>query len=431
MSEFETAAAVGARATPSLAKDLQSRVKSLAADLRTSSDDPASEWGRELQAEYRTASERGRTGFSWSEWRDGEVDLAAVAWVLATVFIRFCEDNDLIDGPWITGEGRRHGQAADNETEFYRAEPSRNARDWLRAGFEALAALPAGKALLDQHNLVWRAPIGADAAQQLLSFWRTQNADGTLAYDFTDASLDTRFLGDLYQDLSDFAKKKYALLQTPVFVEEFILDRTLTPAIAQCGIEGLRLIDPTCGSGHFLLGAFDRLLDQWHAKAPGLEARQRVQRALDSISGVGLNPFAVAIARFRLTVAAMRAAGIDRLKDAPAFTYHLAVGESLLYGHAGVQGNLLDEIDEREKAQSQSGHAVESFAYANEDVAEHPRILDRGRYHVVVGNPDWETRTAGTRSVAGRGGSGKTLPGTARTLYCAARAPGPSPTRAH
>jgi hypothetical protein len=29
-----------------------------------------------------------------------------------------------IDGPWITGEGRRHGQAADNETEFYRAELS-------------------------------------------------------------------------------------------------------------------------------------------------------------------------------------------------------------------------------------------------------------------------------------------------------------------
>jgi len=391
MSEFEPAVAVGARAIPTLVKDLQARVKSLAADLRTSSDDPASEWGRELQAEYRTASERGRTGFSWSEWRDGEVDLAAVAWVLATVFIRFCEDNDLMDGPWITGEGRRHGQAADNETEFYRTEPSRNARDWLRAGFEALAGLPAGKALLDRHNLVWRAPISADAAQQLLSFWRTQQADGTLAYDFTDEALDTRFLGDLYQDLSDFAKKKYALLQTPVFVEEFILDRTLTPAIAEFGIEGLRLIDPTCGSGHFLLGAFDRLLDQWHTKAPGLDPRQRVQRALDSISGVDLNPFAVAIARFRLTVAALRAAGIDRLKDAPAFTYHLAVGDSLLYGHAGVQGNLLDEIDEREKVASQSGDADEAFAYANEDVAEHPHILDRGRYHVVVGNPPYIT----------------------------------------
>jgi len=29
-------------------------------------------------------------------------------------------------------------------------------------------------------------------------------------------------LGDLYQDLSEAAKKKYALLQTPEFVEEFM-----------------------------------------------------------------------------------------------------------------------------------------------------------------------------------------------------------------
>ncbi len=87
-----------------MVKDPKSQVESLAADLRTSSDDPGSAWGRELKADYRTASERGRTGFSWSEWRDDEVDLAAVA--------------------WITGEGRRHGQAADNETEFSRAEPS-------------------------------------------------------------------------------------------------------------------------------------------------------------------------------------------------------------------------------------------------------------------------------------------------------------------
>ena len=48
--------------------------------------------------------------------------------------------------------------------------------------------------------------------------------------------LDTRFLGDLYQELSEKAKKKYALLQTPVFVEEFILDRTLNPAIDEFGI---------------------------------------------------------------------------------------------------------------------------------------------------------------------------------------------------
>jgi hypothetical protein len=80
--------------------------------------------------------------------------------------------------------------------------------------------------------------------------------------DFTDPSWNTRFLGDLYQDLSEATRKRYALLQTPEFVEEFILDRTLTPAIHEFGYREVRLIDPTCGSGHFLLGGFHRLVDR-------------------------------------------------------------------------------------------------------------------------------------------------------------------------
>ena len=372
---------------PKLVKDLQAQLKALTTDLRTRSDDAGDAWAQDLKAEYERARERGRTGLTWSEWRDGEVDLAAVAWILATVFIRFCEDNGLIDGPWITGEGPRHAQAADNETAFYQADPTLNSRDWLRAGFAALADLPAGRDLLDpRHSLVWRAPISADAASALLAFWRTQDADGTLVHDFTDETLDTRFLGDLYQDLSDFAKKKYALLQTPVFVEEFILDRTLTPAMEEVGLEGLKLIDPTCGSGHFLLGAFDRLLAAWQVQAPAIDTRERVQRALDSIHGVDLNPFAVAIARFRLVVAALKASGLTRLKDAPAFDYHLAVGDSLI--RHGVQGSLLDGPD---LLGSTFILGDDEFTYANEDVAEHPGILDRGRYHVVVGNPPYIT----------------------------------------
>ena len=102
--------------------------------------------------------------------------------------------------------------------------------------------------------------------------------------DLSDPDLDTRFLGDLYQDISDDAKKRYALLQTPVFVEEFILDRTLEPALNERPLDGFKMIDPTCGSGHFLLGGFQRLLDRWHKHAPGLDERERVQAALDSVS---------------------------------------------------------------------------------------------------------------------------------------------------
>jgi hypothetical protein len=365
-----------------LVRDLQRRVRVLEGDLRASSDDPASLWGASLRREHARAVSRGRTGLSWSVWRDGEVAQAAVAWVLATVFVRFCEDNDLIGGVWLSGPGDRLSRAVDAETAFYQGDPSRDSVAWLRAGFAELAGLLAARGVVDpEHNLVWTASIGADAARELVGFWRETAADGSLLRDFTDPELDTRFLGDLYQDLSEFAKKKYALLQTPVFVEEFILDRTLTPAVAEFGLEGLRLIDPTCGSGHFLLGAFDRLVDAWGAHAPGLTPEARVQRALDSVHGVDLNPFAVAIARFRLTVAALRHAGVRSLADAPAFTLRVAVGDSLLAGTAGRQGDLLASEDD----------SLASFEYASEDVSEFPGILDPGRYHVVVGNPPYIT----------------------------------------
>ena len=143
---------------------------------------------------------------------------------------------------------------------------------------------------------------------------------------------DTRFLGDLYQELSERAKKKYALLQTPVFVEEFILDRTLTPAIDEFGLEKVRMIDPTCGSGHFLLGGFARLFDLWSQAENNEQCKKDAQKALDGVWGVDINPFAVAIARFRLIVAAVQACGIKRLKQAPGWKIHLATGDSLLFG---------------------------------------------------------------------------------------------------
>ncbi|PRC48645.1 SAM-dependent methyltransferase, partial [Mycobacterium sp. ITM-2017-0098] len=148
-------------------------------------------------------------------------------------------------------------RAEENLTAYFLDNPTRNRRHWLQQGFGVLAAQPAGEALVDpKHNPVWTAEISPESATSLIAFWRRTSDDGTLIHDFTDPNLETRFLGDLYQDLSEHAKKTYALLQTPVFVEEFILDQTLTPAVAEFGLEGLKLIDPACGSGHFLLGAF-------------------------------------------------------------------------------------------------------------------------------------------------------------------------------
>ena len=184
-------------------------------------------------------------------------------------------------------------------------------------------------------------------------FQRIDPNTGALGHDFTDPSWDTRFLGDLYQDLSEEARKRYALLQTPVFVEEFILDRTLDPAIEEFGLAKMgyearlepdgrlhpddcfKMIDPACGSGHFLLGSFARLVERWRKKEAGDEGLGPRPAALDSVHGVDLNPYAIAIARFRLVAGGLERVRRSAAEDAQGFAIQLACGDSLLHGSPG------------------------------------------------------------------------------------------------
>ena len=275
-----------------LLTDLRRQLKQLERDLAERTEG-VPEMEAALQAEYRAARDAERTGDSFRVWRAGALTQAAVAWLLGCVFVRFVEDNGLVDAALIAGPGERNARSADRQTLYFRARPTDSDRDYLLDVFAEVARLPGMARLYDrEHNPVWRHGISGDAARDLVAFWRAVDPDsGALRHDFTDSDWDTRFLGDLYQDLSDEAKKRFALLQTPELVEEFILDRTLTPALDEFGLPGIRLIDPACGSGHFLLGAFARLLRAWFNREPGTPERVLVQRALDGVYGVDINPF--------------------------------------------------------------------------------------------------------------------------------------------
>jgi hypothetical protein len=122
------------------------------------------------------------------------------------------------------------------------------------------------------------------------------------------------------------------------------------------------------------------LLDRWHRQAPAMERQALVQKALDGVYGVDLNPFAVAIARFRLTVAALKAAGLTSLEAAPAWEFHLAAGDSLIHG---AEDDALPGLEDRT--------AFMAYTYATEDAAELARILRPGTYDCVVGNPPYIT----------------------------------------
>jgi hypothetical protein len=367
-----------------LLKDLQALLRTLEDDLRervTSVPD----LDAPLRSEYETSFQKGRTGQAYEEWREDALTQAAVAWILGCVFVRFLEDNGLIETPQLSGPGERRQRALDQHELYFQASDRRthSDRDYLLYVFDETEKLPAAREVFDRkHNPLWSLGISGDGATQLLRFWQRVDPDtGAVAFDFTDPDWNTRFLGDLYQDLSESARKKYALLQTPEFVEEFILDRTLTPAINEFGFREVRLIDPTCGSGHFLLGAFHRLFDLWLTHEPGVNSRELAQRALSQVYGVDINPFAVAIAKFRLLVAALRVSEVQRLADAPRLHLNLAVGDSLLHG------KIFGSIVGTQRTLSSFEDPLE-YAYKTEDLPRLNAILGM-QYHVVVGNPPY------------------------------------------
>jgi hypothetical protein len=330
----------------------------------------------------RRLKRRVRTDHSLEVWQEALFTQVAVGWVLASVFVRFCEDNGLILDPLISGPDNRRLIAEDSQAVFYREHPAEAERGYLKHVFETASRLPGLSDVLGDHSPFRLFGPSNDACRELLELWRKINPEtGVLVWDFTDPDLDTRFLGDLYQDLSESARKTYALLQTPDFVEEFILDRTLEQALDEFGLNGFRMIDPACGSGHFLLGAFQRIFDRWQQRDSAAGGRANAARALDSVHGVDLNPYATAIARFRLLVAALKVANIRTLADAPAFHLNLATGDSLLHGPPPGQ-QTMKIIEEQDPATR--------HLYETEDGEIIERILGQ-KYHAVVANPPYIT----------------------------------------
>ncbi|WP_412080375.1 BREX-2 system adenine-specific DNA-methyltransferase PglX [Streptomyces sp. SCL15-6] len=323
-----------------LLDDLKQQIKAVEADLGKQVK-ALGEVGARLWAEYDQARKLGRTAATWNSWLDERVTQVAVAWVLGSVFVRFCEDNRLIPEPYLTGPDGDRRQLAESRYDAYvEWDDDPTYRGWLEKAFDELGQGQAGRLLFDKrHNPLYQIPLSHDGARELVEFWRQRDEAGVLVHDFTDPlnedgteGWDTRFLGDLYQDLSEAARKTYALLQTPEFVEEFILDRTMNPAVREFGYEELKVIDPTCGSGNFVLGAFRRLVRLWAEGQPGRDVHERVRAALNSVHGVDINPFAVAIARFRLLVAAMAVSGVRSMGEASKWEWpiNLAVGDSLM-----------------------------------------------------------------------------------------------------
>jgi hypothetical protein len=372
-----------------LPKLLQPALKALEKDLLARAKAESVEAG--LKKAWEDEQKAGQTGLGFDPWRRERVTQLTAAWILSVVFVRTLEDRGYIDPRVAGASGDALRAAEDREALYLQVAPFLGPREYLLAVFRELSKLPGAHDVFDtKHNPVWVLSPSSEGAKGLLDFFRKRDASGAPVLVFTGE--DTRFLGDLYQDLSEAVRKRYALLQTPEFVEEFILDQTLDPAIAEFGLREVSLIDPTCGSGHFLLGALRRLLGRWRKEAPTENIADLARRALDQVYGVDINPYAVAIARFRLVLAVLDAVGIKRLERAPDIKPNVVVADSLLHRFDQRRLGLDQQLDY--DADAQWGDRLFRL--------EHRRDVERAltkRFHAVVGNPPYvrESDTAKRR----------------------------------
>ncbi|WEH17282.1 BREX-2 system adenine-specific DNA-methyltransferase PglX [Streptomyces sp. VNUA24] len=363
-----------------LLTDLRRIRSEIARDLTTRApSDPATDRMRE---EYRAARAQMLTASTWQARLEEQLSQIATGWVLATVLVRFCEDNGLLDLSFAT----RRADEPDAEPS---AEPG--ADDPISSAVNRLSSHPAMAAVFSRSSHpMWRMRPSHEARRALVDFWRLRTPDGLLVHDFEDASRDTRFLADLYGHLSDQDRKSSGQVSTPDFVVELIHDLTLEPALeahgSTAGPAGFRMIDPACGTGGFLLDAYARLCRRWSDARPEMSPWQRAARALASVHGCDIDPCAVSISRFRLLMAAMDVARARRLDDVPDIPLLVATGDALLHDRAGA--SLGPEFTDFPTGPGLTGSGSPADI---DEYAERHSLLRPSSYHAVTSNPPYVT----------------------------------------
>jgi len=191
---------------------LQRLLKRLEADIRSRCE-ANSEINAQLLAEYERARSASRTAQAYEVWREDYITQVAVAWILGCVFVRFLEDNRLIDTAWLAGPNERLQLARDQHTLYFQANPTHSDREYLEHVFEAVAKLPSMRDLLDgAHNPLSKLGPTGDGAHELLEFWQKVNpSTGVIIHDFSDPDWNTRFLGDLYPAVASWTRAMIAI----------------------------------------------------------------------------------------------------------------------------------------------------------------------------------------------------------------------------
>lgn len=201
--------------------------------------------------------------------------------------------------------------------------------------------------------------------QLTLGFW---------AYDFSIIPVET--ISAIYEELLAFEdiedKKSKGAFYTPRHLAEMVVEEAVS---SDPTILGKTFLDPSCGSGIFLVVLFNRMVDEWRQMNEGYDEKSLIgalgNMLKNNIHGVDVNQTACRIACFSLYVAFL-----DQF-DPP-----------YLQGLQNKNGKFLEKLL---AYQDEHWSNVENPSVFEGNFFD-PELPVKGEYDFVIGNPPWSGR---------------------------------------
>jgi len=218
--------------------------------------------------------------------------------------------------------------------------------------------------------------ISDDLLEEIICGLYEDHKEDIDKFDF--AAIDADILGSIYEQYlgtiqkehgKNTKRKSHGIYYTPKYIVDYIVKNTLGKVIDDLiknkeysKIGKLKVLDPACGSGSFLLKAL-QVFDEAYAKTPedkDYPKMRKIKALKQNIYGVDLDDEAAELTKLNLLLSAVSAR-----KKLPNLDHNIECGNSL--------------IDDPKVAGDKAFDWKKRF----------PDVMDKGGFDVIVGNPPY------------------------------------------
>ena len=204
-------------------------------------------------------------------------------------------------------------------------------------------------------------------------------------------------------------KKAGGVYYTPIHIVEYIIEHTLKELLKDRTpkqVAKLKILDPACGSGSFLIKAYQELLNwhrSWYIK-DGVEkhskelyrgssnewqltTKERKRVLLNNIYGVDIDTQAVEVTKLSLLLKVLEGESGQSLVTQPQLFQERALpnlGNNIKCGNSLIGSDFYD-IEQMSIFDDEARYQINTFDWKT----EYQAIMEEGGFDVVLGNPPY------------------------------------------